>query len=116
MNPILLQLVPACVALLHRRNQPHHRRTIAAIAPVSVSGADGNACGESAGQHRDVAVERFTHLAGTLEELRADCDTVLRQEGSWNERWKRQLVVNNIDSVTYFARPTIKSEALGSKV
>jgi hypothetical protein len=41
---------------------------------------------------RDAAVARFAqHLAGTLEELRADYDTVLRQEGSWNERWKRQV-------------------------
>jgi hypothetical protein len=41
---------------------------------------------------RDAAVALFTqYLAGTFEDVRGDYDTVLRQEASWNERWRRQV-------------------------
>ena len=41
---------------------------------------------------RDAAVARFAqYLAACLEEVRTDYDTVLKQENSWNERWKRQV-------------------------
>lgn len=41
---------------------------------------------------RDAAVVKFAqYLAGSVEDLRADYDTILRQEASWNERWKRQV-------------------------
>jgi hypothetical protein len=41
---------------------------------------------------RDAAVQKFAQfLAGCLEEIRADYDTILKQETSWNERWNRQV-------------------------
>jgi hypothetical protein len=41
---------------------------------------------------RDAAVLKFAqYLAGCLEEIRADYDTILKQETSWNERWNRQV-------------------------
>ena len=41
---------------------------------------------------RDAAVVKFAqYLAGSVEDLRADYDTILQQEASWNERWKRQV-------------------------
>lgn len=41
---------------------------------------------------RDAAVVRFAqYLAGSLDEIRTDYDTILKQENSWNERWKRQV-------------------------
>lgn len=41
---------------------------------------------------RDAAVAKFAqYLAGSVEDFRADYDTILRQETSWNERWKRQV-------------------------
>ena len=40
----------------------------------------------------DAAVVKFAqYLAGSEEDLRADYDTILQQEASWNERWKRQV-------------------------
>ena len=41
---------------------------------------------------RDSAIHCFTqYLAGSFEELRSDYDSILRQEQSWNERWRRQV-------------------------
>lgn len=41
---------------------------------------------------RDAAVVRFAqYMAGCLDEIRTDYDTILKQESSWNERWKRQV-------------------------
>jgi len=41
---------------------------------------------------RDAAVVKFAqYLAGSVEDIRADYDTILQQEASWNERWKRQV-------------------------
>ena len=38
-----------------------------------------------------VEVKFAQYLAGSVEDLRADYDTILQQEASWNERWKRQI-------------------------